>query len=356
MKRFILKCLFTIFPIMMVIYIYGFYVNFYLMDDIKKAGDLGVLGYFYIEKEQSNSGTKLSENKVDTYYDGIQNKYEILTIGDSFSQQGFAGYQNYLAHNLDKRVLNFPDQRSRGYCPEEIALYLLHNDIYDKLGCKTVIIETVEREFIQHVLSFRDITQIGYTIENEAIKTKNITSKSKREDYLITTFKYFKLYLFKSKNPVKKAQLKNNYFTPSPHNILYFYSDDLRKLSATNEEINIVLERLKGLHKQFEDKGIQLFYLIAPDKYDVYQPYILDNPYQPKTIIDQLEANNINEIDWFINPRNEFRNMISNGIKDVYHIDDTHWSTVASETVGNIIAYKIQSEYDEKFKDDLYHE
>lgn len=326
------------------------------MDNVKKAGDLGALGFFYVEKGQTNMGTKLSENKVDTYYDEIQNKYEILTIGDSFSQQGFAGYQNYLAHNLDKRILNFPDARGKGFCPEEIALYLLHNDIYPKLGCKTVIIETVEREFIQHILSFRDITEIGYTLENEAIKTKNITSESKRADYLMTTFKYFKLHLFKSKSPVKKVQLNNGYFTPSPHNILYFYADDLRKLSATDEELNNVLERLKGLHKQFKDKGIQLFYLIAPDKYDVYQPYILDNPYQPKTIIEQLEENNINELEWVINPRNEFRNMISNGIKDVYHIDDTHWSTVASETVGNIIAHKIQSEHHEKVKDDLYRE
>lgn len=356
MKRFILKCLFTIFPIMLVIYVYGFYVNFYLMDEIKKAGDLGGLGYFYIDKGQTNMGTKLSETKVDTYYDGIQNKYEILTIGDSFSQQGLAGYQNYLAHNLDKRVLNFPDPRGKGYSSEEIALYLLHNDIYEKLGCNTVIIETVEREFIQHVLSFRDITHIDYTVENEAINPPKKSAKSKRGDYLMTTFKYFKLCLYKSKSPVKKVQLNNDYFTPSPHNALYFYKDDLWKLSATDEEINTVLERLKSLQKQFEDKGIQLFYLIAPDKYDVYQPYILNNPYQPKTIIDQLEANNINELNWFINPRNEFRNMISNGIKDVYHIDDTHWSTVASETVGNIIAYKIQSEYDEKFKDDLYHE
>ncbi len=33
--------------------------------------------------------------------------------------------------------------------------------------------------------------------------------------------------------------------------------------------------------------------------------------------------------------------MISSGVKDVYHIDDTHWATIASETVSNIIANKI---------------
>ena len=56
---------------MVLIYAYGFYVNFYLIDRLTKAGDLGKLGYFYIDKTQTNLGTPLSENKVDTYYDNI---------------------------------------------------------------------------------------------------------------------------------------------------------------------------------------------------------------------------------------------------------------------------------------------
>lgn len=73
---------------MVLIYAYGFYVNFYLIDRLTKAGDLGKLGYFYIDKTQTNLGTPLSENKVDTYYDNIQRNYKVMTIGDSFSQQG----------------------------------------------------------------------------------------------------------------------------------------------------------------------------------------------------------------------------------------------------------------------------
>lgn len=82
MRKFILKCLFTIFPVMVLIYAYGFYVNFYLIDRLTKAGDLGKLGYFYIDKTQTNLGTPLSENKVDTYYDNIQRNYKVMTIGD----------------------------------------------------------------------------------------------------------------------------------------------------------------------------------------------------------------------------------------------------------------------------------
>ena len=164
---------------MVLIYAYGFYVNFYLIDRLTKAGDLGKLGYFYIDKTQTNLGTPLSENKVDTYYDNIQRNYKVMTIGDSFSQQGFSGYQNYLAAKLGERILNYPDPRGRGYSSEDIALYLLNNDIYASLGCKTVIIETVEREFVQHILSFRDIKDINYTLEKEDNKPENNFTEKK---------------------------------------------------------------------------------------------------------------------------------------------------------------------------------
>ena len=188
---------------MVLIYAYGFYVNFYLIDRLTKAGDLGKLGYFYIDKTQTNLGTPLSENKVDTYYDNIQRNYKVMTIGDSFSQQGFSGYQNYLAAKLGERILNYPDPRGRGYSSEDIALYLLNNDIYASLGCKTVIIETVEREFVQHILSFRDIKDINYTLEKEDNKPENNFTEKKKKDYLMETFKYIKYHLYKSKRPVK---------------------------------------------------------------------------------------------------------------------------------------------------------
>lgn len=344
MKKFILKCLITIFPIMVIIYSYGFYVNFYLIDKLKNSGDLGALGYFYIDKSKCKLGPQLSKDQVDTYYDKIQKQYKILTIGDSFSQQGCDGYQNYLANKLGERILNYPDPRGQGYKPEDIALYLLNNDIYDKIGCKIVIIETVEREFVQHILSFKDIKHINYTIENNNSSNKDIQVKKKKKDYLMETFKYIKYQLYKSKRPVKEVQLKADYFSPSPHNILYFYNDDLWKTSITEEEKDLILDKLDYLHKRFQEKGIQLYYMIAPDKYDVYQPFMINNPFPPKTVIDQLEENGVDQLDWFINPRNKFREKINNGTKDVYHIDDTHWTTIASEMVGNIFADKIKTE------------
>ena len=65
----------------------------------------------------------------------------------------------------EKRILNYPDPEEEDIALKDIALYLLNNDIYASLGCKTVIIETVEREFVQHILSFRILKDINYTLE-----------------------------------------------------------------------------------------------------------------------------------------------------------------------------------------------
>ncbi|MDD3036342.1 hypothetical protein [Bacteroides sp.] len=353
MKKFIVKCLFTIFPVMLVIYACGFYLNFYLTDKLINSGDLGKLGYIYIDKSnQDDLSPQLSENRVDEYNDTIQDKYRIMTIGDSFSQQGITGYQNYLATNLGERILNYPSPLDQGFYPEEMAMHLLNNDIYNKLGCKIVIIEAVEREFVQRILNYRALEQTDSPVEqiNKQNKISSQEDKPKKEkpvqknkDYLIETFKYFKYQLYKSKRPVREAMLDADCFSAPPYNTLYFYKDDLLKLSLSPEERSEVLERLNHIHQTFQKRGIQLYYMIAPDKYDTYLPHIVNNPYQPKIVLDQLEEDGINELEWFINPRDTLREMISNGVKDVYHIDDTHWTIKASEAVGNVIANKIQT-------------
>ena len=306
MKKFILKCLCTIFPVMVVIYACGFYVNFYLIKVLPKAGDLGQLGYFYIDKSCNTLDIKLLENRTDTYCDTIQGKYEIMTIGDSFSQQGITGYQNYLAMELGERILNYPDPGGREYSPEEISLYLLKNGVFAKLGCKIVIIETVERSFVQRMLDIKNIENLE---SGNDVLTKGVPEKKK--DCLMETFKYIKYYLYKSKRPVKEAQLRTDCFSVSPHNC-------------------------------FLEEGIGLYYIIAPDKYDVYQSYIVNNPYPPKTVVEQLEENGVGQLEWFINPRAKFRKMIDDGVEDIYHIDDTHWTYKASESVGHILAQKIK--------------
>lgn len=337
MKKFILKCLCTIFPVMVVIYACGFYVNFYLIKVLPKAGDLGQLGYFYIDKSCNTLDIKLLENRMDTYCDTIQGKYEIMTIGDSFSQQGITGYQNYLAMELGERILNYPDPGGREYSPEEISLYLLKNGVFAKLGCKIVIIETVERSFVQRMLDIKNIENLE---SGNDVLTKGVPEKKK--DCLMETFKYIKYYLYKSKRPVKEAQLRTDCFSVSPHNMLYFYKDDLKILSITNDENNEILNKLDYLHNCFLEEGIGLYYIIAPDKYDVYQSYIVNNPYPPKTVVEQLEENGVGQLEWFINPRAKFRKMIDDGVEDIYHIDDTHWTYKASESVGHILAQKIK--------------
>lgn len=51
---------------------------------------------------------------------------------------------------------------------------------------------------------------------------KSAPIERKNKDYLIETFKFLKYHLYKSKSPVKEAQLNIDYFSPQPHDNLYF--------------------------------------------------------------------------------------------------------------------------------------
>lgn len=69
------------------------------------------------------------------------------------------------------------------------------------------------------------------------------------------------------------------------------------EVTTTNEEKNTILEKLNYLHERFQEKGINLYYIISPNKYDVYQPYITNNSYPPQTVLGQLEESKLYDLD-----------------------------------------------------------
>ena len=90
-----------------------------------------------------------------------------------------------------------------------------------------------------------------------------------------------------------------------------------------------------------EEKHIQLFYVIAADKYDVYQDFAIDNPYPRKTLLDsfsQFESN-----PYFVNTRPLLYTKAKEGVVDLYYADDTHWSPVGAKIVAEEIARRMDS-------------
>lgn len=206
---------------------------------------------------------------------------------------------------------------------------------------KIVIIESVERSFLKQLLAITFNEELP-PIENTA--TKNITNIQNR--YLKkfkNTFNHTQK-LFKVKIPitdcdydVKHAYLNKPCFTcPQKENELFFYGEDLYD---TPNQLGPYKSKLDNLFYYASNKGIKLYILIASDKYDIYQDYIVNNHYRYKTLNNLIRENYTN--DYLILSADTLSSMVENDVMDVYWSDDTHWSPIGAKAVAIQLAKRI---------------
>lgn len=306
------------------------------------SGDIGALGKIpfgkdYNENLRQNYLTdNLVENALVVFFEKfrLSKTSKIITIGDSFSQQDIYGYQNYLAHILNDTIINI--KRRDGYNQIETAVSLLNSEIIDGSNCQVIILEFVDRHTIDWLkkVNFEILYELP---QNKKSQTgKNINNDS--ELYNLTSWIRLQLGY---KNPIFRHNLKHDCFS---HNYfsrkLFRYIDDFNFKRTKSEEIEKAKENLILLNKKFSEKGIKMIFLIAADKYDVYRPFMTDNSLPIDTTTDELS--NLPDV-CVINTKPILQEMVRNGEKDVYMVNDTHWSYKASEAVAEKLAHTIDS-------------
>ena len=75
-------------------------------------------------------------------------------------------------------------------------------------------------------------------------------------------------------------------------------------------------------------------YLIVGDKYDVYEPFIIDkHPHNPT-------LDNCPEEPWVINTKPMLQENARKGVKDIFRINDTHWSPIGAKLVADYLKIK----------------
>jgi len=332
MKRFTIRIIAVLIPLYLVCIFYKYYIE----PNINKSGDLGLLGKINFGDSYQNSLKKnyLKKSYVVKYsFKGDNKIFRIASIGDSFSQQGLSGYQNYLGVIENRYILNFTPDKNRDYEPEQKAINLLNSGVFQKIKTKVVIIESVERTFIHRLneVNFRKIVPFEDLGLNLGEKTNKIENE-KSQPLLESITSWIRLS-FNFENPVKKNILNGNLFSDYKNkNKLYFFEDDLLFTSVSEKEINIALINLLKIKKQFDSQGIKLIYVVSADKYDVYQSFILNNPYSKNSTLDHFKS--FENMPFFLNTKNILLPMVKMGIKDVYKLNDTHWTYIASNAVA----------------------
>ncbi|MDR2554192.1 MAG: hypothetical protein LBC64_02080 [Fibromonadaceae bacterium] len=333
MKKFIIKSLFYIVPF------FCFY-GVYRIVDKNTTGDIGRLGKIFFEEEyvQYLEKNYLTDNlTIDTLitsYEKLQidDASDVCTIGDSFSSLGMFGYQNYLAHLLGFKIINILKIDDNQL---NTAIALINSKIIDNSNCRIFILSNVDR------LTINRLTDIDFEmLYKKPLKIDDNQDSKNTKISLNDLFSFIRLK-FGYDNPILKHSLKQECFTHDRFSkTLFNYKGDMNFLKTSKIDIAKAKENLILLNKKFSEKGIKLIFLIAADKYDVYRPFMVGNSLPIDTTTDELS--NIPDV-FVINTKPMLQEMVQKGEKDVYMINDTHWSYKASEAVARELAHAIDS-------------
>lgn len=335
MKRFLLKSLLYSIPIIIPIVLFTIFINPHL------HGDIGPLGYITFADEYAV--TKTVNNKVHNceYNYAMFNAGDILTIGDSFSQtnERDISYNYFLAEYWNNRVFNLSQDRWAN--PFDRFIYMSKTNNIPKI----VVVESVERYLIERLNNLQLNLTPAEMIQRKLIDTITIKESSKkRKSILEKTQEWTKrnLRLKGYENPILHVKLSKPLFSCHDKEYdLYFLRDDIKNLNLSEQLLDSAIVKLDSLFQYAASINIDLYILVAADKYDVYQDFIINNNYQNQCILDNIRKK-YNHPHLIIS-KDTLYHMVKDGVKDVYWSNNTHWSPMGAEAVARQVFEVIYS-------------
>ena len=268
---------------------------------------------------------------ADCIASGIFESFDVLTIGDSFTNGKDGGsYPDYLVNQYGLKVLNARIGISGLYTLDKIGWL-------EKISPKVVILESVEREVqgylgMKHISTESTAKQVKALMTRKAVKLEPNSTKYMPAILAQAVYKHFynKIY-----HMLKPEQLNSDVYitkldkplfsNPGFENTLLHLSWDFWYLnSALNAEM--VNQNLNTAARFLKAKGIKLVFFAAADKYDLYYPYITDKKDRPDNPFFQKMREVQGKEYIYIDTITPLRQALERGEQDVYWLGDTHWS------------------------------
>lgn len=320
------------------------------------SGDLARTSYL-------SSYSHLRETKVNLEKQHISKeeykneKIDIITIGDSFSNGNVGGknpyYQDYLATKKNLNVLNLQIlNNTRNYI--ETVFVLLNSGFLEKADVKYILIECVQRTLSESFVITPDENKTSTieelsklynfsTVDKKSIGNSTLPPKEFINNGNFKFLLYNLLYNFSDNafiSRVNKQKLNKELFSIKDGKDLLFYETDLKSINKNSiENLTAVNNNLNKLAKKLKEKKIQLIFMPAVNKYDLYSSFIVNNKYPLDPFFDSMRTLEKSYI--FIDTKDILLKQLNKGEKDIYYIDDTHWSYKGSDTVTDEIISKL---------------
>ena len=337
MKKFLKKIAYTILPVWLIAVLGVSYFTLFVCPEV--TGDIGRLaiipfGHEYDERLEKNFIQEELFQTVTEIEDLRASRCDVITIGDSFSERGRDGYQNYLSQH-GMRVVNAG--RYLYYSPVTFAYEMMDLGVIDSTNASVLVVEVVERAFESFMAVFEPKTEL----ETAAKEKDKLVGKSPNEWSLSRARDFVIYHSGLMTPPIIKKQLDADFFTSEHPRELYFYVDDIKSTHLSPDNIETVKSTYRAMLDKASEKHLTLVLLVAADKYDMYQHHIVNNSFGKKSVNEEITSVFDND-PHIVLTKYCLQPMVEHGEQDVYLFNDTHWSYKAAKVVADELYNRIQ--------------
>lgn len=338
MRKFLIKLSYTLLPLWLLAV--AAVVWFSLAVCPHTSGDIGRLQLIPFGNDYDSTLAKnyLHEMHFTTVYDLSelkQSRADIITVGTSFSERGLDGYQNYLAQQ-GFNVVNC--ERHLYFNPITFSYEIMNLGIIDSTNTRVLVVECGERGVDEFMYGFEPKSSLQLVRADKkklGRKSPNEWSLARLRDYVVFRTGLHEL-------PCLDVMLDGDFFSyQGDERHLYFYMDDIKQMGINPLHEDKMRRTWKLLVDKADEKGIRLMFVVPVDKYDLYQNHIVDNPYPPKTVNEDI-VRVFNYDPRILITRDCLRPLVDSGEKDIFLFNDTHWSYKAASAVADEISRRLR--------------
>lgn len=313
----------------------------------KYGGDLSRVGMISVDPDYRKNLGFSDEYARPIYYENLSDInlqkelfYDILTVGDSFSEQKNYGYQNYLSEKDSTKVLHVDIKGN----PIESLYQLVNGDFFDNIKVNYVILQSVERHFVERAIKLDSSIALKTQDIERIFESPTSSKKSSRKSVeifssdVIKSPLYYLLYHLDDNAFFSKVyRLATDSLLFSYGNDLLCYYEDIQKTPLNNDRDAVVIlnNTLNHLAVQLAEKEIKLIVLPSPDKFDIYFDSLTDKENYPKPLFFE-HLRSMKKKYLYVDSAT-ILTQATKKEKDIYFYDDTHWTPIASKLIANNI-------------------
>lgn len=304
------------------------------------CGDMARLSYLpaFMQLRQRTTDLPRRHLEVDDFTSG---QVDLITLGDSFTNGGGGGlnryYQDYIASQHQLTVLNLEPYQEIGYIPQ--ILSYLHSGYFEQIGLRYLLVSAAERSSVEHfsgtvdpsaTLSLAELQRkkkFGYQNKPDPVPMINMGNMK----LVINNIRFYGFNATKFSD-IYLGQLSQPLFSNKMADKLLFFRDDAKNVShGTKDNVQRVNDNMNRLADMLAAKGIRLYFMPCVNKYNLYSEFLVENPFPKSSFFEELRA--LPKRYTFIDTKAILSAELRRGEKDIFYVDDTHWSWKASKAI-----------------------